>query len=163
MARLAEFVKPNEGEGPIISHLLDLAPPGTFDEVWIPRIKDEGWTVISADGGRTPNKRRGKKLPRLCAENGITLILLSPAVHNRKAFDKTRTILSVWDQIVEIAVDPSLRGKRYMLEPLNPGNPGVGRLVERPLRSQPIVPRTSDDAGEAPPDPDESLDRSDGE
>src|SRR4051794_7320785 len=104
--RLGEFVRPKEGVGPVIRHLFDFAPSGTFDEDWIPQFKDEGWTVISADGGRKPNKNRGKKLPQLCAECGITLILLSPAVHNRNSFDKTRTILSVWDQIVEIAADP---------------------------------------------------------
>jgi len=135
--RLVQFVAPKAGEGPVIQHLFDFAPSGTFDEDWLPQFKDEGWTVISADGGRTPNKNRGKKLPRLCAEYGVTLILLSPTVHNRKSFDKTRTIISVWDQIVEIAADPSKRGNRYMLEPLNQDNPGVGRLVERPIRPLP--------------------------
>ncbi len=137
VTRLVEFLRPTEGEGPILSHLFDIAPPGTFDEVWIPRIKDEGWTVISADGGRRPNKGRGKKLPQLCVDHGITLILLSPTVHNRKAFDKTRTILSVWDQIVAIAADPSRRGHRYMLEPSSAENAGVGRLVEKSLRPRP--------------------------
>jgi hypothetical protein len=134
VTRLVGFVRPTEGAGPVIRHLFDYATPGTFDEDWIPRFKDEGWTVISADGGRRPNKNRGKKLPLLCAECGITLILLSPAVHNRKSFDKIRTIISVWDQILAIAADPSPRGKRYMLEPLNQDNPGVGRLVEKPVR-----------------------------
>ena len=131
VARLAEFVRSKEGGSVVVRHLFDLAPPGTLDEVWIPQIMDEGWTVISADGGRKPNKRRGKKLPRLCEEYGVTLIILSPVVHNRKVFDKTRTILSVWDQIVEIAADLSRVGSRYMLEPLNQENHGVGRLVER--------------------------------
>lgn len=136
VTRLVEFVKSKEYEGLIIKHLFELAPSGTFDEVWIPQIKDEGWTVISADGGRTPNKKRGKKLPQLCIEYGITLIILSPAVHNRKSFDKARTIISVWDQIL-IATDPSKRGKRYMLEPLSQkyqNNLAVGQLVEKPLR-----------------------------
>jgi hypothetical protein len=132
--RLVEFVSPEEGAGPVIRHLFDYAPSGTFDEVWIPRFKDEGWTVISADAGRKPNKGRGRKLPLLCAECGITLILLSPVVHSRKSFDKLRTIISVWDQILEIAGDSSLCGKRYMIEPLNLGNPAVGRVVERLVR-----------------------------
>ena len=143
LARIAEFIRTNDGEGPVIKHLLDLAPSGILDEEWIPRIKDEGWTVISADGGRRPNKGRGKKLPRLCVEYGLTLIVLSPAVHNRKVFDKARTVLSVWDQILDIAADSSRVGKRYMLEPVNQGNPGIGRLVERashPL-SPPIEPK----------------------
>ena len=101
--RLVEFVSPKEGAGPVIRHLFDYAPSGTFDEDWIPRFKDEGWTVVPADGGRKPNKNRGKKLPLLCVECGITLILLSPTVHNRKSFDKTRTIISVWDQILVVS------------------------------------------------------------
>jgi hypothetical protein len=94
-------------------------------------MSEEEWTIISADGGRKPNKGRGKKLPDLCAEYGITLILLSPSVHNRRAFDKMRTIVSVWDQIIAIAGDPLQRGKRFMLEPLNQENIGVGRITER--------------------------------
>ena len=57
--------------------------------IGFPRLKDEDWTIISADGGRQPNKGRGKKLPLLCMEYGLTLIVLSPAVHKRKAWDKT--------------------------------------------------------------------------
>ena len=137
LERLVEFLGPKELLGITLSHLFDIAPPGTFDEAWIPQLKDGGWTVVSADGGRSPNKRRGKKLPHLCAEYGITLIILSPAVHNRKAIDKARTILSVWDQIVKIAADPSLKGARYALEPLNPENLGIGRLIEKAPRPGP--------------------------
>jgi hypothetical protein len=140
LERLAEFIGPRELQGITLSHLFDIAPPGTFDEDWIPGLKDEGWTVVSADGGRRPNKGRGKKLPHLCAEFGITLIVLSPAVHARKSLDKARTILSVWDQIVEIAADPSRIGKRYALEPLNPENLGIGRLVEKAVRPLPPEP-----------------------
>jgi hypothetical protein len=73
----------------------------------------------------------------LCAEYGITLIILSPSVHARKSIDKARTILSVWDEIVEIAADPSRIGRRYALEPLNPENLGIGRLVEKVVRPPP--------------------------
>ena len=77
---------------------------------------------------------------RLCAQNNITLILLSPSVHHRKAFDKMRTIISIWDRIVEIAEDPLQRGKRFMLEPLNQENIGVGRITERTIRPLPTDP-----------------------
>lgn len=141
VARLVEFVRPKAGEGPIIRHLFEFAPPGTFDEIWLPGFKEECWTVISADGGRTPNKGRGRKLPQLCMEYGITLILLSPVVHNRKSFDKARTILSVWDRILEIAADRAHRGKRFMIEPRNPTNPGVGRMIEKSARPSPKTDR----------------------
>jgi PIN like domain len=134
LARVAEFVRTTHEKGPTLTHLLEIAPSGILDEEWVPRLKDEGWTVISADGARKPNKNRGRKLPQLCAEYGLTLIVLSPVVHNRKVFDKARTILSVWTQIVEIAADVPGIGKRYMLEPLNRENAGVGRLYERIVR-----------------------------
>ena len=129
--RLREFVLPASPTGLEIRHILDLAPSGIRDEVWLPTLKGAGWTVISADGGRKPNRKRGKKLPRLCIEYGVTLVILSPRVHMRRSFDKIRTILSVWDQLIEIAIDESSQGRRYMLEPLNSDNPGVGRLTER--------------------------------
>ena len=129
--RLVDFLGPKKLEGILLKHLFEVAPPGTRDEDWIPKLKEEGWTIVSADGGKSPNKGRGKKLPHLCAEYGLTLIVLSPSVHMRKAVDKIRTISSVWDEIVTIAADPALKGKRYNLEPLNPENLGIGRLVER--------------------------------
>ncbi len=133
LAQIVNFVSASQESQITIKHLLELAPSGVLDEVWVPRLKDEAWTVISADGARRPNRNRGRNLPRLCAEYGLTLIVLSPTVHNRKVFDKARTVISVWSQIVEIASDPKCDGKRYMLEPLNQENPGVGRLSERTI------------------------------
>ena len=143
VTRLADFLDLKPNGGTILCPLLEFAPSGTFDEDWIPRIKDEDWTVISADGGRGPNKKRGAKLPRLCAENGVTLILLSPKVHERKVLDKTRTIISVWDRIVEIASDPACRGRRFMVESLGQQNLVLQRRASRtvphgPSKSQEI-------------------------
>ena len=134
IGRLADFIGSRPHQNIIIKHFLELWPSGTLDQVWVPQLKEQGWTVISADGARRPNKNRGKKLPRLCIENGITLVVLSPVVHRRKVFDKTRTILSVWDELFRIATTPEEKGKRYMLEPLNPYNEGVGKLSARPPR-----------------------------
>lgn len=136
--RLVDFLGPKKLQGIILKYLFDIAPPGTRDEDWIPQLKDEGWTIISADGAKRPNRRRGKKLPHLCAEFGLTLIVLSPSVHQRKVDDKIRTIASVWDEIVSIAADSALKGKRYNLEPLNPDNLGIGRLVERKVHLPPF-------------------------
>ena len=131
VVKLAAFVKSTPPEDLEVTHILAVSPPGTPDQDWVPKIRDQDWTVISADGGRTPNRGRGGKLPQLCADFGVTLIILSPRVHNRTAFDKTRTILSVWNRIVEVATDESCRGRRYMLEPTDPNNFGVGRVTER--------------------------------
>jgi hypothetical protein len=137
VARLVEFVQPASPEGLEIRHVLDLAPAGTRDEIWLPTLAGAGWTVISADGGRTPNKNRGQKLPCLCVEYKVTLVILSPKVHGRKSFDKVRTIVSVWDRLLEIATDEACLGRRYMLEPSDPENVGIGRLSERPWPNAP--------------------------
>ena len=125
--KLIELVKPMAPMGTEIRHIFDVAPAGTLDETWVPTLKDKEWTVISADRGHS----RGKKLPRLCAEYGVTLVILSPRVHARKSSDKVRTILSVWDRLIEIATDEACLGHRYMLEPSDPENPEVGRLTKR--------------------------------
>jgi hypothetical protein len=89
--RLEQLVAMGGGEKPRIRHVLEYAPPGTRDEDWIPRLAPEGWTVITSDGGRRPNKKRGEKLPRLCARYAITHVLLSPTVHVRTSFEKLLT------------------------------------------------------------------------
>lgn len=142
IALVAQLVARGGGEKPRISHLFELAPPGTRDEVWIPQIASEGWTVITADGGRTPNKNRGQKLTHLCNFYEVTHIVLSPAVHGRVSFEKLLTILSVWYELLAIAADPARRGSRYSLEPVPSLQRGQGRLVLR---------RRSD--SEAPPAP----------
>ena len=131
--RLIQLVAMGKGEKPEISHVLKFAPSGTRDEDWIPRLAPQGWTVITTDGGRSPNKRRGEKLPRLCARHGVTHIILSPAVHHRTSFEKLLTILSVWYHLLRIASDPAERGKRYLLEPAQSLERGHGRLSERNL------------------------------
>ena len=60
LMRVKEFVYPGEIDGPTICHLFDLFTSGTLDEDWTPRFKNEGWTVISADRGRKPQKDKGK-------------------------------------------------------------------------------------------------------
>ncbi len=64
---LSKLIGMGKGEKPEVRHVLEFTAMGTRDEVWIPQIAREGWTVITVDGGRTPNKQRGEKLPRLCA------------------------------------------------------------------------------------------------
>jgi hypothetical protein len=132
--RLAELVEMGRGDKPEVRHVLQLAPAGTRDEDWIPKIASEGWTVISADGGRWPRKNKGEKLPRLCANHKITHVLLSPAIHMLPSFDKLLTILSVWYQLLEISADSDQKGSRYVLEPTANKVRGHGRLVPRAIK-----------------------------
>jgi hypothetical protein len=102
--RLAELVAMGRGEKPEIRHVLEFAPSGTRDEDWIPALAPRGWTVITADGGRTPNRRRGEKLPRLCASHSISHVVLSPVVHGCTSFEKLEVaIIPDAEDLPEIA------------------------------------------------------------
>lgn len=122
-----------KGEKPEIRHLLEFQQSGVQDEIWIPRLSSEGWTIITSDGGRTPNKNRGEKLPRLCARHAVTHVLLSPAVHQRPSFEKLLTILSVWYRLLSISVDPESKGHRFVVEPAGPDERGRGKIVQRKI------------------------------
>jgi hypothetical protein len=130
---LKQLVAMGGGDKPVLSHILEFAPSGTRDESWIPRLAPEGWTVITSDGGRKPNKKRGEKLPRLCARYAVTHILISPYIHNLTSFEKLLSILSVWYPVLEIASDPARLGTRHLLEPVPSRARGQGRLIERPI------------------------------
>ena len=136
--KLADLVAIGGGEKPEVRHLFDYAPSGTYDEDWIPSLAPGGWTVVTADGGRTPNKKRGEKLPQLCAQHSLTHILLSSYVHHRVTFEKLLIIMSVWYQLIEIASDETQTGNRYLLEPQLPVR-GRGKLTERPIVGRPAL------------------------
>ncbi len=153
--RLSQLVSVDKAEKPEIRHIFDFAPSGTFDEVWIPNLATQGWTVITSDRGSQPNRNRGEKLPRLCARYAITHILLSPTVHGRTSFEKLLTVLDVWYDLLGIASDPAQRGKRYVLEPMSNLERGRGRLTERAIKSDLIALRDEylKSIGEDPPLP----------
>ena len=133
---LAKLIGMGGGEKPELRHVLDFTASGTRDEVWIPSVAREGWTVITADRGSTPNKQRGEKLPRLCARFNITHILLSSAVQNRTGFEKLLTILSVWYKLIDIADDPTAQGNRYAIEPHSSKERGLGALKPKNIPAE---------------------------
>ena len=102
---MAKYHEPVE-----ICHLFVHVPDGTPDEIWIPRIKGVGWTVVSTDRGR---RCGGRKLPDICFENQVKHILLSGMLHNAKHFEKIRAIVSAWSEIVLSIRSQS--GLRYCL------------------------------------------------
>ena len=120
---ITKLVAMGKGEKPELAHLLDFVPVGTQDEVWIPRMAADGWTVITSDGGRTPNKRRGAKLPYLCATLNVTHVIMSPAIQQRTAFEKVVTLFSVWYDLIDIADDPA---KRAIVTPWSLPSQGTG-------------------------------------
>lgn len=121
---------------------LGLAEEGVWDEVWVPRAGEAGWTIIAGDRGKRGGISKGKKLPLLCVEHGITHVLIASSIHDRKQFSKLLSFLSVWHELVEIArAEP---GNRYKLESAGDQttNRGRARLTHRPIapRLPPLRP-----------------------
>ena len=70
---------------------------------------------MSSDRNRgTSSKGGGGSLPRLCREMKMTHILLGKAVHQQKQFDKIRSLLAIWPDIV-MACNAE-RGVRYVVQ-----------------------------------------------
>jgi hypothetical protein len=126
---LANFVAISDEATAEIKHVLDFQPQGVWDETWIPRIKDEGWVVITQDKSRFSGGK-GTPLSRVCLANGITHVIFSRRIGERRSFNKMMTVLNVWYEIIAIAQQP--RGQRYVLEPLHQQDDRThGRLLLR--------------------------------
>ena len=97
---------------PVVMHLIDFEHhQGADDRVWIPKLVDDGWVVVSSDRGR---KKRYAQLPTICQKLRVTHFLFSGALHNSKQFEKARAVITLWPRIVEAATDA--RGKRYLMQ-----------------------------------------------
>jgi hypothetical protein len=110
-----------------VKHLLERFQPGTPDEEWIPKIAQEGFILISSDLGRG---KRGRRLPEICIQCGLTHVLVSGKLHNQTQFEKIRGVLVVWPRLLETAQEPP--GTGYMLKMSSGGNPV---LEKRPSRA----------------------------
>lgn len=95
---------------PVVEHLLDLlGRHGEKDKVWIPKLAEESWLVISADRG----KKGGSKLPLLCAHHKVSHVLIKGKLHNVRQFEKARAIIVVWPSLVDACTKP--KGTRFLL------------------------------------------------
>lgn len=95
------------------AHILDFFDQKTPDNVWIPKIASDGeWIIITSDGGR--QSKKGDKLPELCKEYGITHVVLSPKLHQRRAHEKISALSFVWEQITKLELEPP--GCRFDLQ-----------------------------------------------
>lgn len=97
-------------ETPVIKHVLDYFQSGSSDAEWIPQVAREDFIVISFDRGR---RYGGPKLPQICAEYGVTHVLVSGKLNQRKQADKIRAIMEVWTDLAALADAPP--GSRYLL------------------------------------------------
>lgn len=133
LSRILLLAKPEETA--LIKHIhtlyeeLGRERDGNWDETWFPHVKDDGWTILAGDRGKKSGK--GKKLPDLCAQYGVTHVLLGPVVHDRPLFPKLLTILSVWHEVIDAANGP--RGLRFQIEPngMKPSHCGRGVLLSK--------------------------------
>ena len=77
--------------------LPDFIKRGTHDDEWVPKIKDEGWIVVTGDSGKG-GTGRGTKLPFVCAREGVTHVMLSGRLQQKTGFEKARAFISVWEE-----------------------------------------------------------------
>lgn len=92
----------------IIKHISETGGMGATDDIWVPKLKNQGWIVFTADRGRNGRVR----LPSICIQNGITHVLFSSSIHGAPQFEKARAILTVWSEILDI----NPLGGRYSLQ-----------------------------------------------
>ncbi len=100
------------GAGAEIAHLLSRFPPGTPDRDWIPQIAREGWIIVTADAGK--QSKKSEKLPIICREQRVTHVILSRALHKRKAFDKCHAITGAWGDL--LATPDAIPGTHFSLQ-----------------------------------------------
>jgi hypothetical protein len=114
---LASAVELLKADKPTISHFFELFNSGTEDDVWIPKVAEDGWIVVSADRAK---RAGGPKLPLLCEQYSVPLVLLSGRLHTSSSFDKLRAVLAVWPALCAIADGP--RSCRHSLRCLDSGD-----------------------------------------
>ena len=105
-----------------VKYIFDFYPSGVPDNEWIVGL-DNDWIIITADRAR---KYGGGKLPLICKEKSISVILLSSSMHNQNQFYKVRAIIYLWDKFLEIDSKP--RGTQFLLKYSNFRQP---QLVEK--------------------------------
>lgn len=124
-----------------LRHLKDVVGLGQKDEVWLPKVKNEGWTVLTGDSGRCGFKK-GQPLPKICVECGISLVVMSPKVHELPMEKKILVIISVFPEIVRIA--SAVTCSHWKLQQRDSKTPNhVGTLV--PLSLAKISPPSARD------------------
>lgn len=107
---------------PTIHHLTSYFIPGTKDPDWIPKVKNEGWIILTQDRG----KKGRDKLPKICAHYKITHIILSKSVLHLKQSPKANAIIAVWEQIKNCNSAPA--GTRFRLRLNHAGKPIIEKV-----------------------------------
>lgn len=78
-------------------HLSECYAPNTPDDKWIAILeKEKDWIVITADDGSGSKK---PKLPIICAQLGVTHIVMTPTLHQSPFKEHKQAILCLSPQI----------------------------------------------------------------
>lgn len=127
IAGLLRF-RPYETE---VAHIIDyVGTSGMRDAEWVQRLRsDAGWIVITTDRGR----RGAERLPRICAEERVTHVLVSGTIHSFKQFQKATIFFKVWDRLEEAAKAGA--GRRYLIR-LSGDRHRTPIWTEKPIKTQ---------------------------
>jgi len=147
---LIELLKFNKEVTIETAHLvLDYHWQGEWDEAWTPKLRDEGWIVISADRGRKSGGK-GQALPVTCRKNNITHVLISGKLHNRQQFEKACALIEVREKLFSLRNEP--KGSCWLLQ-LGSEGPAKLRKKDHIMRGRPSIYKRGDtsEAGDGPP------------
>jgi len=109
-------------------HVLEYQRPGTPDSKWIPALAADGnWIVLTSDSGKSGRGGLAEKLPLLCLKHSVSHVILSPTMHLRPAFAKSRAILNAWEDIA--AIMKHAAGSRFSLRGQTDTEAWRGQLV----------------------------------
>lgn len=126
---------------PEFAHVLDFQKQGEFDDVWIPRIAQDDWIVVTSDRGRR-GKKNGKKLPLVCKQHQVTHVALSGTIDQMNSLDKMAIILAVWDDMKKLAAAP--KGSAHLIRlkgrKPHPQTPILVQIDPPPNLQAPLVP-----------------------
>ena len=91
----------------IVEHKLlpDIVKRGTTDDEWVPKIKDDGFIVVTGDSGRIGGTK-GTKLPFVCQRYSVTYVMLSGSIQQKSGFEKARAFMAVWEEVCELYDKP---------------------------------------------------------
>lgn len=73
----------------------------TPDDIWVPKLIEEDWVVLSAD----MSKRAYPKLHHVCRDHNIPLIEFAGALGQAGTFEWIRAILHLWPNMLGMAID----------------------------------------------------------
>jgi hypothetical protein len=132
VTQLANLIGVDEQEVEL-SHVLWKGFGGENDDVWIPKIASEGWVIITGDEGKQSKRAKGEKLPIVCSAYRVTYVSFSRAVVHFNTFEKTRTILNHWKELLVLKDAP--RGSGYQIRLNNSGHTSL--VLKNPPPAEP--------------------------